>query len=242
MELEHYPPASAHDPISQLLPNIYWVHGSVKIGPGMQMNRNMLIIKQGPDLTLINPVRLHDQHLHKLDALGQVQHLIRLGDFHGLDDAFYLARYPAAAFYCQTGQSSYPAPAQAITIDPLSKPPIDDAEYFIFASAKYPEAALLLKQQRLLITTDSVQYLADWSYTSPLTRVVLWFMGFKLGLQIGRPWLKRVSPNTEAMRADFARLLNLDFDCLIAAHGSLLQKNAKALLADEVAKTFRASQ
>lgn len=237
MELERYPPASAHAPISELWPNIYWVHGSINIGPAMQMNRNMLIIKQGTELTLINPLRLHDHELDKLDALGQVKHLIRLGDFHGLDDAFYLARYHPA-FYCQAGQSSYPAPTQAIIIDHLSQPPVADAEFFIFTSAKYPEAALLLKQQRLLITTDSVQYLADWSYTSKLTRVVLWLMGFKRGLQIGRPWLKRVSQNRADMHADFARLLTLDFDSLIAAHGSLLRGNAKTLLADEVAKTF----
>jgi hypothetical protein len=237
MELEHYPPASAHDPIRELWPNIYWVHGSINVGPAMQMNRNMLIIKQGTELTLINPLRLHNDELQKLDELGQVKHLIRLGDFHGLDDAFYLARYHPA-FYCQDGQSSYPTPAQAIIINALSQPPVADAEYFIFASAKYPEAALWLKQQRLLITTDSVQYLADWSYTSKLTRVVLWLMGFKLGLQIGRPWLKRVKHNHEGMRADFAKLLTLDFDSLIAAHGSLLRENAKTLLANEVAKIF----
>lgn len=240
MELDQYPPASAHDPITEILPNVYLVHGSIKIGPAMQMNRNMLIIKQGTELTLINSVRLHNQELKKLDTLGQVKNLIRLGDFHGLDDAFYLDRYHPE-FYCQNGQSTYPSPAPTFIIDHLSRPPIDDSEFFIFTSAKYPEAALLLKQHRLLITTDSVQYLADWSYTSTLTRVVLWFMGFKLGLQIGRPWLKRVTQNTDGMRADFAKLLTLDFDSLIAAHGSLLPQNAKALLAEEVAQVFKSA-
>mgnify|MGYP000662688325 FL=1 len=40
-----YPLPTAHDSIEKLFENVYWVHGSVKVGPGMTMNRNMLIVK-----------------------------------------------------------------------------------------------------------------------------------------------------------------------------------------------------
>lgn len=56
------------------------------------MNRNMVIVKSGDELALINPVRLSDAALSQLDALGNVRHVLRLGDFHGLDDRFYVDR------------------------------------------------------------------------------------------------------------------------------------------------------
>jgi hypothetical protein len=68
------------------------------------------------------------------------------------------------------------------------------AEFFVYEAAKYPEAQLLLASLKLLIATDSVQYWAEWSYTTFLISCVLQVMGFKLTLLIGGPWLKRVTP------------------------------------------------
>ena len=50
-----YPPAFPHDPITPIFHNVYLVHGSIRIGPGMRMNRNMVIVKSGDELTLIQP-------------------------------------------------------------------------------------------------------------------------------------------------------------------------------------------
>lgn len=59
----------------------------------MRMNRNMLILKNSNELTLVNPVRMSDDDLSKLDRLGELKRVFRLGDFHGLDDPFYIDRY-----------------------------------------------------------------------------------------------------------------------------------------------------
>ena len=52
-------------------------------------------------------------------------------------------------------------------------------------------------------------------------------MGFRLGLFIGGPWLKRVTPKQGSLKSDFDRLLQLDFQHLISAHGVLLKDSAK---------------
>ena len=237
MEDKKYAPAYAHNAIEELFENVYWVHGSIKIAPGMTMNRNMIILKQGSELTLINPVRLNSQEEVKLCALGDIKKVLRLCDFHGLDDQYYIDHFKAE-FWCQKGQSIYKAPIPDTIIEEETPSPIENSEFFIFSTAKFPEAALLLKNHNLLITTDSIQNLTNWSYTTFLTKVVLRLMGFKKELLIGKPWIKRVTPKGESMQGDFERLLNLDFDHLIAAHGTLLRDNAKPALQQVVAKTF----
>jgi hypothetical protein len=232
-----YPAAFPHDQIVQIFENVYFVHGSIRIGPGMHMNRNMIFIKEGNELTLINPVRLSEDELKKLDALGEVRHVIRLGDFHGLDDEFYINRYQAK-FWCQPGQTTYKTPAPTNEVGAAINPPISNAEFFIFESAKFPEAALLLKEHKLLITTDSIQFWQDWSYTSTFTKLVLWLMGFRLTLIIGGPWLKRVTAKGSSLKPEFERLLKLDFNHLVAAHGGLLRNEAKPMLKAAIAKAF----
>ncbi|QKE62059.1 hypothetical protein HNE05_01290 [Aquipseudomonas campi] len=232
-----YPPACPHAQIQNLYPGVYLLHGSIKMGPGMRMNRNMVILQSGADITLINPVRMSDEGLAALDALGKVSKIIRLGDFHGLDDAFYLDRY-ACEFWAQPGQETYKTPCPTRDIDSTTPGPVENSEFFIFESATYPEAALLIKEHRLLITTDSIQYHTDWSYFSWFTKLVFRLLGFKTGMNIGGPWLKRVTPKGTTLKKDFEALLALDFDAIIAAHGALMGKGAKALLIREMRNVF----
>jgi len=61
-----YPPAYPHDQIQSLYPGVFLLHGSIKMGPGMRMNRNMVILQDGTELTLINPVRMSEEGLAAL--------------------------------------------------------------------------------------------------------------------------------------------------------------------------------
>lgn len=233
-----YPPAYEHDEIRNLYPGVYFLHGSIKMGPGMRMNRNMIILKSGDELSLINPVRMNDSRISALDKLGIVKRVLRLGDFHGLDDAFYIDRYKCE-FWAQDGQETYKSPQITNKISASVESPIPDSEFFIFESAKFPEAALLLKRQKLLITTDSVQYHADWSYFTWFTKSAFKLLGFKAGINIGPPWLKRVTAKGTSLKADFEALLELDFDSIVAAHGLPMRSGAKQALKQEVSRVFK---
>ena len=232
-----YPPAYPHDEIENLYPDVYFLHGSIKMGPGMRMNRNMVILKNENELTLVNPVRMTDDGLSKLDKLGNVKHILRLGDFHGLDDTFYLDRYKCE-FWAQDGQDTYSTPVPTRIITSSTASPFANSEFFIFETAKYPESALLLKSHKLLITTDSVQYHSDWSYFSWFTKLAFKFLGFKIGMNIGPPWLKRVTPQGTSLKADFEKLLALEFDSIVAAHGLPIRNGAKNSLREEVDRVF----
>lgn len=236
-----YAPAYPHDSFVEIFPNIYLLQGSIKIGFGLSMNRNMVIVKQQNDLILINAVRMNDKELNRLNQLGHVKHIIRLGDFHGLDDQFYIDTYQAH-FWSQMHHATYKELVPDSVISSSTKPPINDAEFFIFETAQYPEAALFIKSAKLLITTDSIQYWTNWKYMSFVTKIILLIMGFRLGLFIGGPWLKRVTPQGKSLQTDFENLLQLDFDALIAAHGTLLKTNAKAQLINVVKRKFSSNK
>tara|TARA_Y100000296_G_scaffold78863_1_gene102143 strand:- start:1512 stop:1958 length:447 start_codon:yes stop_codon:yes gene_type:complete len=124
-----YAPAYPHDPIEQLFSDVFWVHGSIRVGPGMRLNRNMIILREGKELTLVNPVRLQDEALRELDALGQVARVVRLGDFHGLDDQYYVDRYQCL-FWAQSGQSTYSSPEIDVLVDEASPGPTRDSQFF----------------------------------------------------------------------------------------------------------------
>lgn len=232
-----YAPAYKHGPITLLLDGVFWVHGSIKMAPTMYMNRNMVIIKEANELYLVNPIRLNTNEEYKLKALGKIKAIIRLGDFHGIDDQYYVDHFNCE-FWCQPKQESYPKPKADYTITNNVKPPFKNAEFFIFSKALYPEAALLLQNKKLLITTDSIQYWTDWKNMTSTGKALLWLMGFRTGLFIGKPWLKRVSPRNESLQEDFENLLKLDFDHLIAAHGKPLLYNAKEKVEALVNKVF----
>lgn len=233
-----FPPAYPHDELKVLYPGVYFLHGSIKMGPGMRMNRNMIVLEDGGDLTLINPVRMNEEGLASLEGLGEVKRIIRLGDFHGLDDSFYLDRYQCE-FWAQNSQDTYPTPKATHIISSETQSPFPNSAFFIFETARYPEAALLLNDHKLLITTDSVQYHADWSYFTRFTKFAFKLLGFKTGINIGPPWLKRVTPKGGSMKSDFEKLLALDFDALVAAHGLCLESGAKDALRREAQNTFK---
>ncbi|WP_339522090.1 hypothetical protein [Pseudomonas sp. EA_35y_Pfl2_R111] len=197
----------------------------------------MVILQSGPEIILINPVRMSEEGLAALDLLGKVSIIIRLGDFHGLDDEFYIDRYKCE-FWAQQGQETYKSPKPTKIITSSTTEPIKNSEFFVFESAIFPEAALLIKEHKLLITTDSIQYHSDWSYFSWFTKLAFKLLGFKTGLNIGVPWLKRVTPKGETLKKDFEALLTLDFEAIISAHGALIKKDSKELLKTEMSNVF----
>jgi len=237
MNMHSYPSPMPHGPIEQLFDNVFWVHGSVKLAPAMTMNRNMVIIKDGSKLTLINPVRLNKSEEVKLEQLGDICRVMRLGDFHGLDDRYYVDKYQTE-FWCQHGSTTYSAPTPSHIIESGIDSPITNSTFFVFEKAKFPEAALLMTDHKLLITTDSIQHHSDWSYTNFLGRITLKLMGFELKTQIGKPWLKRVTAKGDSLKPDFDRLCALDFDTLLAAHGTPLKSSANQVVSRLVGELY----
>ena len=84
---EAHPPALPHSGILALGTGMHWVQGSIRMGPGITVSRNMTIIEHDGAVTVVNPVRLDKDGESALVALGKVEHVVKLGFFHGRDDA-----------------------------------------------------------------------------------------------------------------------------------------------------------
>jgi hypothetical protein len=187
--MPNYPLPQPHDPIEELFEDVFWVHGSMRMGPGLGINRNMVVLRQADELTVVNSVRLSAEGEAALEALGRVKHVVRLGQFHGLDDPYYVDRY-GAEFWCQAGSDRYPDPKPTQVLTEGTALPVDAAELFVFRGTVRPECAILLRRHGgVLITCDCVQHWTDWSYCSPLARPV-WSESL-LGRDCGPPAVRR---------------------------------------------------
>lgn len=233
-------PAWPHGPIRPAFPDVFYVVGTNRThhaGVDIQTSRTMVIVREAGVLTLLNTVRLDEDGLRALEALGTIRHVIRLGAFHGRDDPFYCDRHGAALWALPgTTHADGRATDHILTADgPL---PVQDASLFAFTSAQHPEAAVLLARAGgILITCDAVQ---NWAhvdeYFSPECGALFAAQGLIGVANIPATWRHACAPDV----ADFQRLLALPFRHLISAHGEPLRDEAHTRIATSVAAAFPA--
>lgn len=230
-------PAWPHGPIRPAFTEVFFVVGTNKThhdGEDLQTSRTMTVLREGGELTLVNTVRLTEPGLAELDALGRVRDVVRIGAFHGRDDPFYRDRYGARVWAlpgvaCEDGR-----PADA-TLDP-DRSLARGGEVFVFSSAAFPEAAILLPQDGgILLTCDAVQNLPHVdSFFSKATGDAFLAQGRIRAANIPSTWIGACRPDV----ADFRRLVSLPFRHLIAGHGEPLRDEARTLLERRVGEVF----
>lgn len=226
MSTETYSPAWPHGELTPFLAELWYVMGTNRVhhaGVDLQTSRTMLVVRDGARLTLVNTVRLDDGGLHQLEALGTVTDIVRLGAFHGRDDAFYRDRYAARLW--QSGERA--------------ELPIAGAVAHSFATSRHPEAALLLERDGgVLVTCDAVQ---NWSeidqFFSAETGQSFEAAGLIRPVNIPSTWLEACQPE----RSDFELLLALPFRHLVTAHGPPRLDDAHDLLAQRTREVFATS-
>ena len=204
----------------------------------MQLNRNMVVIRRDTALTLIGPVRLSGEGEAALKELGSVQNIVRLGVFHGMDDAYYKHSF-RACFWCQEKSSRYPDPEPDRYLEEGGELPLADAELFVFHLTRMPECALVLKQYGgILITCDGVQHYGNWKGINLPARLVMRLAGFRQDTLVGPFWKKMMTPQGGSLEPDFRRLLDVNFRHLVSAHGTLRRDDAHEAVAAAVARSY----
>jgi hypothetical protein len=236
-----YPDVLPHDPPKQLAEDLFVTHGCVKPSAIARFTRNMAIVRHNGELTLINPVRMGEGGLNDLEALGEIRHVLRLGPMHGMDDAFYIKRY-GADFWAFEGGKTYTTPGIDHALSDGGELPFADARLFAFNHMSETEGAILLERSPgILLTCDAIQSYATpphTPHTNWLTRMLMPFIGFPRRTLVGPIWVKLLVEDEKGIKAEFERLLSLDFDQLLSAHGTFLSKNAHAEVEKAVKKMF----
>ncbi|MDJ0657699.1 MAG: hypothetical protein QNJ40_26300 [Xanthomonadales bacterium] len=234
-----YAPVYPHKPIEEIAPDLYMCRGSIKMNAFLRISRNMAIIRHQGDLTLVNPIRLSAGGESELKSLGAIKHVMRLGPFHGIDDPYYVGEF-GARFWCQEGGESYREPQIDDALSPGGALPFPNAELFCFQGTRQPECALLLKYgSGILLTCDAIQHYGDYSMQNLAARLVMPYVGFPKTTLVGPIWLKLMSPEGGTLESEFRRLLELEFDTLLSAHGTLLKTGAREAVSAAVAHAFQ---
>ena len=86
------PRVCAHACVEAISKILFVLRGSFRLNALIRIFRNMAVVRQGDDLTLINPLGLDESEPSRLDSLGALKHTLRLGAMHGQDDPFYMHR------------------------------------------------------------------------------------------------------------------------------------------------------
>jgi len=129
-----YPAAAAHGPIELIANDVFWVRGSIGLGPGLRITRNMVIVRSGDTLTLIHAVRLSPEGEAELHKLGTVKNVVKAAHAHGQDDAYYLDKFDATYWALPKGaRDQDPKVQQELSDENL---PFDDAKLFEFREPK----------------------------------------------------------------------------------------------------------
>jgi hypothetical protein len=233
-----YPSAYPHDPIEAIGDDLFMARGSIRMNAMGRISRNMAIVRHRGELTLVNPIRLDDAGETQLKALGDVTRIMRLGSMHGLDDPYYVNEL-GAELWAQAGGTTYPNPDIDCELSAGMELPFPDARLFCFETTTQPESALLISRDGgTLLTCDGIQHYGDYSNNSLIPRLLMPFIGFPRTTLVGPIWLKMLTPEGASLRGDFERLLGLDFDALLSAHGSLLRSGAHQAVEQAVARAF----
>jgi len=238
----NYPDVLPHDLPRKIAKDLYVVHGCVKPNAIIRFTRNMSIVRENGQLTLINPVRMDDTGLLALEELGEVAHILRLGPGHGMDDPFYVDRYNAD-FWSFEGGITYTTPVIKYVLSDGGALPFSNAELFAFNHLNEPEGAILLKRSTgILLTCDAIQSYSEFPHmphTNWLARRILPLIGFSRETLISKMWMKLSVKDPGGIRTEFERLLSLDFDQLLSAHGTFVPKNAHAKVEEAIYKMFQ---
>lgn len=230
-----------HDPISKsrLSDDIFMVTGAMLLQHGdiiRHHSRNMVIIREGNNLTLINTVRLSDDELKELDHLGKVVNIVRIGAFHGRDDAFYCKRYPNACLWAPPGIEDEHGAIVDKVLSVEGEQPLSACQTYVFGNAPEGRQEAVLcyqKHEGILITCDSVknwQQAGDHYFTTESK--MLYAQEGHLGQAALSPiWLAAC----HACKEDFMPILSFDFLHLLPAHGDALLHDAKSVLEKSIA-------
>ena len=203
---------------------------------GLQLGTRMTVVRL-PDggLWVHSPIALDGPLKAELDALGPVRHVIAPNAYHHLYAASAAAAWPGATLFApERLKRRQPNLSAARAIDPVAPPEwggvLDPVR---IEGTIFHETVFVHRPTRTLVTADIVENF-DGSPHLP-TRLYLRASGLQGRVGFSK-FLRRLAfrDRTKARRS-IDRLLALDFDRIVLAHGRVLESGGRAALRDAYA-------
>jgi hypothetical protein len=177
----------------------------------------MTVIDGGEGLVVFNAVRLDEASQTKLDELGEIKHLVKLSDSHGIDEPFYADRYNPTLWSLPGAKLDDLAPGEILT----GEGPVEGGAVVDYGqTAGWRESAYWVPAGGgTLVTCDAVQNCEDTEFASFGGKLMSSVMGFKGGVVVPPMWRRFQKVSGPAVGDTLSRLAELSFENLVTGHG-----------------------
>jgi hypothetical protein len=230
--MTNFPKPLSHGAITEVTPGVYCIRGAFRMGPGILIGRTMTVVDGDEGLAVFNAVRLDEASQAKLDELGEVKHLVKLSDSHGIDEPFYADRYKPTLWSLPGAKLEELTPGESLT----GEGPVKGGVVVDYGqTAGWREAAYWVPAGGgTLVTCDAVQNHVDTEFASFGGKMMASVMGFKGGVLVPPMWRRFHKLSGPAVSDTLSRLTELSFENLVTGHGPPVIGGADARLRNAI--------
>ena len=202
----------------------------------LEVGTRMTIIRlETGELIVISPIQVDEKTIEQIDKIGKVAYIIVPNLFHHLFVAEFQAIYPEAKLWIVPGlEGKRPELKSDRIMNKNDRSIWDEIEYLFFEGFQgiidfsgpliFNEFVFLHKESRTLILTDTA---FNFDENFPLkTRLISQAFGSYKRL---RPSILEKIATTEKNKVKYSveKILNWDFERVIMAHGTIIEKDGK---------------
>ena len=262
-------PATGRSDLVPLLPedennNVWTLQGTFYLVPYLLSLSNTMTIYRDQatkELTIFNALRATPETERKILALGKIRNVVKLGQFHGAADAYYVLspQFESPKLWVLPGGSVADGlVTDTMTIETMTSTalPVANSKLFTFDGHPFPEGFMTLplsstsdgKAENVLVGCDGLVHMtpADSTWSSR-------FLGWALGLEFTSPQVNVPKPaplwcrkSVEALGPDimnhwYSELGKMSWTHYIGGHGVAAKNCDHAAIMEmcrkEIAKT-----
>lgn len=229
--------------------NVYYVKSMFVVIPWMMSLKATMTIYRASngELTLFNAFRVPPSVEEKILELGVVKHIVKLGQFHGAGDAYYLKapKFDSPTYWVHPGAAIAEGLPGAQVLGengvPVDKAVVSTLE------GPYNESVMtvpLNSGDNLLVTADALVHFSDTDGVPPVGRLLMHLL---LGLgEKDKPtpaplWLQHfvTGSGKDAVAKWFANITaEIDWHGVVTAHGDPVPNCTGEIVAETVEKAL----
>lgn len=223
-----YFPLLPHLDITEKVEGVYELTGTMKLFGLFRYSRNMHIIKTEDGVALVNPVRADDKTLRRIEEIGPIKHIYKIGQLHNVDIPFYMDKYAPKLWKIEGDPTLDHLKADHYFEDGQKASPCG-SKLRILKNSKLKEAVLIHPSAGgTLISCDAFVNMGPDPMANWLTNTLQKLLPSPV--YVGPNWIKFAKPSG----GDLLELLSDDFENLLTAHGAAVLGDAKEKLTSYV--------